>query len=497
MNEHHQVVDHIDITHIWPDPDQPRRRCDEAALQDLAADIAVRGILQPITVRETEAGPMIVYGERRWLAAQLAGLKTVPCLWQAPGDDDPIERLFAQIAENEQRAPLNALEFAHVIDRLHGQHGIKMADIPGLLEQHGHKGKSRSYVSNLRRLLQLPQWAQDLVSEGKITPSHGKHLLVACASEAVIDQLHDDFRERLERGWDIPDVDGLLINIDRVYGMLHHEVNSAYSNATFNTDETCKGCPHRKPVNGSHYCLNEPCYDQHESAAVQARDEARKLRALERQIDASADPGKTTPDDSADTPPDSRRAGCEERAREWLDAQLREILRQDLISNSDVRYRVVLWMAAGAPGDYGYQPNGYRHAGNVRLEDLDDYRTPGLARALALSSERATDQVERDIITLGLDAMSRDNLRRLAHHIGLIVDDLQVDEEYIGIWTKQDLIDESPEDFREMMPDWRKASIKIGEVRQQILDGRFAYGCPPFLLADYAASAPNVSAETD
>jgi ParB family transcriptional regulator, chromosome partitioning protein len=152
-------------------PNQPRRSFGLAELEDLAASIREKGILQPLIVRATDGGKYeIVAGERRWRAAQLAQLHQVPVLVR---EFDDTEVLEVAIIENIQRADLNAMEEATGYRQLMDSFGHTQEKLASAL------GKSRSHIANLLRLLTLPGDVQELLREGKLTAGHARALITA------------------------------------------------------------------------------------------------------------------------------------------------------------------------------------------------------------------------------------------------------------------------------------------------------------------------------
>ena len=158
------IVD-LPIELIRPNPDQPRRRFDEAELEELAASIRGKGVLQPILVRPAMVGGeyQIVAGERRWRAAQRTGVRSIPALVRNLSDAEVLE---IAIVENVQRTDLTPIEEAEGYRALIDKFGRTQADIAEVV------GKSRVHVTNVMRLLQLPQGVQALVREGKLTAGH-------------------------------------------------------------------------------------------------------------------------------------------------------------------------------------------------------------------------------------------------------------------------------------------------------------------------------------
>ena len=160
----------VPIEAVFPNPDQPRRSFDDAALQELAESIREKGIIQPIVVRlaKKDGQYEIVAGERRWRAAQRAKLHQVPVVVRSFSDQEMLE---VAIIENIQRADLNAIDEAAGFAQLVEKYGHTQEQLSQLL------GKSRSHIANQMRLLSLPQDVQALVEEGKLSAGHARTLI--------------------------------------------------------------------------------------------------------------------------------------------------------------------------------------------------------------------------------------------------------------------------------------------------------------------------------
>jgi ParB family transcriptional regulator, chromosome partitioning protein len=170
-DEQGQELRELPIELIEPSPTQPRRRFDEDALQSLADSLAERGVLQPVLVRPKAGGRYeIVAGERRWRAAQIAGLETIPALVRAREDAEAIE---LALIENMAREDLSPIEEARACAAL-------VEELELTREEVGRRvGRSRVAVSNLIRLLDLPQEAIELLQAGTLSEGHGRALLLA------------------------------------------------------------------------------------------------------------------------------------------------------------------------------------------------------------------------------------------------------------------------------------------------------------------------------
>jgi ParB family transcriptional regulator, chromosome partitioning protein len=160
----------VQVADIRPHPDQPRRHFDEAALDELAASIKERGVLQPIVVRQTDSGFQIVAGERRWRAAQRAQLHEMPVIVRELTEAQTLE---IAIIENIQREDLNVIEEAEAYRRLI----LEFGHTQEVLGQIVHK--SRSHIANLLRLLDLPDAVRAQVAEGLLSMGHARALITA------------------------------------------------------------------------------------------------------------------------------------------------------------------------------------------------------------------------------------------------------------------------------------------------------------------------------
>ena len=166
-----QELRELAVELIEPNPKQPRRDFDEAALQGLAGSLAERGILQPVLVRPRRGGTYeLVAGERRWRAAKIAGLATVPALVR---ERDDAQALELALIENMAREDLNPVEEARACAALVEELGLTREEVGRRV------GRSRVAVSNLMRLLDLPDEALSAMQRGDLSEGHGRALLLA------------------------------------------------------------------------------------------------------------------------------------------------------------------------------------------------------------------------------------------------------------------------------------------------------------------------------
>ncbi|MBX3485300.1 ParB/RepB/Spo0J family partition protein [Phenylobacterium sp.] len=189
-------VREIPIELIRRNPGQPRVHFDEAELAELAGSIRDKGVLQPILVRPSATSPgeyEIVAGERRWRAAQKAGLTAIPALVRQLADDEAFE---IAVIENIQRADLNPIEEARAYASLMARLAI------GQEEAARRLGKSRSHVANTLRLTALPESVQAHLIAGRLTAGHARALLTSDNAEALAEQV-------LARGLSVRDTEAL------------------------------------------------------------------------------------------------------------------------------------------------------------------------------------------------------------------------------------------------------------------------------------------------
>lgn len=182
------IFQEIDIIHVVPNPYQPRERFDEETLTSLAASIAEVGVVQPVIVRKAAEGYEIVAGERRWRAAQRAGLRSIPALVRETDDRGALE---AAVVENVHRQDLNAIEEAAAYRQLMDDFGFSQEDVAARV------GRSRSAVANTVRLLNLAPSVQRLMVEGHLSAGHGRALLVLDDEEARESLAEEIVRENL------------------------------------------------------------------------------------------------------------------------------------------------------------------------------------------------------------------------------------------------------------------------------------------------------------
>jgi ParB family chromosome partitioning protein len=195
-------IQKIAVKDLTPNPDQPRTSFDEEAIAGLATSIQHHGILQPLVVTPHGQGKYaIIAGERRWRAAQKAGLDKVPAVVRTTKE---LERLEIALVENVQRVDLSPLEQAVSIERLHQQFSMTYEAIAERL------GKASSTVNNIVRLLQLPAAASRALQEHKITEGHARTIL---SLKDMPDKQEELLKAILQHGWSVRQAEQFVTSV--------------------------------------------------------------------------------------------------------------------------------------------------------------------------------------------------------------------------------------------------------------------------------------------
>jgi ParB family chromosome partitioning protein len=173
-------VAELPVEAITPNPHQPRTTMDKTALQELADSIREHGLIQPLIVTQSTSGYQLITGERRWRAARLAGLATVPAIVKEAA---PQKMLELALVENLQRADLNPLEEAAAFRQLMDEFGLTQEKVAERV------GKSRAAVANAVRLLKLPQPVKARLADGTISEGHARALMMLESEAAMLKAL--------------------------------------------------------------------------------------------------------------------------------------------------------------------------------------------------------------------------------------------------------------------------------------------------------------------
>jgi ParB family chromosome partitioning protein len=200
-------IEKVPVGKLVPNQYQPRKEFAEESIRELAASIKEYGVLQPLIVTPHEGAYMLIAGERRWRASQLAGLTHVPAIVRTLKE---LERLEIALIENVQRVDLSPLEQAESIEYLHRQFGTSYTEIAKRL------GKGNSTVANIVRLMQLPEKAKEALRNSKISEGHARAVLALKDHADKQDELLDHI---LKQGWTVRQAEQFVVSVREG----HHE----------------------------------------------------------------------------------------------------------------------------------------------------------------------------------------------------------------------------------------------------------------------------------
>lgn len=192
----HEEIRQIQVSEVHPNPYQPRRSFDEESLGELAASIREKGVLQPVTVRQKGQVFELVAGERRWRAAQLAGLSVIPAVIRQLSDREVME---IALIENLQREDLNPIEEAEAYEVLMREFDLTQEEVAKAV------GKGRPTVANRLRLLRLPDAVREWVAGGQLSAGHAKILVVMDEEQAT-----EIGRRCVVEGWSVRELEEFL-----------------------------------------------------------------------------------------------------------------------------------------------------------------------------------------------------------------------------------------------------------------------------------------------
>ncbi|MEW6171869.1 MAG: ParB/RepB/Spo0J family partition protein [Bacillota bacterium] len=282
------TLQNISVSKISTNPSNPRKNFDPEALGELAQSIRGVGILQPLVLVPNGEGLRIVAGERRWRAAQLAGLESVPAIVK---DLTPKQEAELMLTENLQRKDLDPIEEAQAYRVLLDEHGYTQEALAEKL------GVSQPHIANRLRLLELPEQVRDDISRGMLSPSHGRALagFVKNLPGVVIRKSAELIRDE---GVPVAKVDRVVYKQVAEHGrpLIDYDVKFDLSG--------CEGCVHAKTgakwyyppgdKPNEKYCMKHSCYDKKQAEAEEERRQAmqKKVERMSRKGEKLIDLGK-------------------------------------------------------------------------------------------------------------------------------------------------------------------------------------------------------------
>lgn len=480
----------LDIKSMVPDP-KNRQDTTHQDLEELAASIKAHGVLQPICVRphpgeHKYATLMIVWGERRWRAAQLAGLATIPAIVRTFPSDEAV--ILAQAIENLQRKDLNGIEVAKQLARLRDDVGLKVTQIPEKLTECGLKEMSRSYVSNTLRLLELPAWAQDYIRSGRLTPKHGLVMLQAVDLPKVMDGLKAIVDRNLKNTQEPFTSGDLQLGLTRAFRAIYPDANERWGADPVLYDwkkhQDELGVRIVSLDNGwKHvFVTNISLHEQLQKEAkekAQAAEERRRAKAAAAEKKAAGGGEEQT-----EQAPKAARVS-DQTLREHLHAWLRATLLADLfgtepavLDNAGLHRALASWAALGAPNcDFSHDNAPIAGAGRQVLERQSCIDLLAVLEADVLKQDAIALQAARNAV----QHMSLPSTVALAHHLRLDLDRYRITEESLRMFTNTGL-----DELADIAGDPAiKAAKKAVNKRLDLMKHAETIGMPTLLRALY------------
>jgi ParB/RepB/Spo0J family partition protein len=493
------LVTQVALRDVHPDPDQPRKVFDEKTLAALAANIKARGIYLPILVRYVDGKVTIIDGERRWRAAKLAGLKTVPVLLQDTGTYEAEALQADQVGLNQLGERLRPMEIARTL-RAWRDAGKTPNEIAKLLADMGHAPMKPAAIAELAGLTDLPEWAQGMIDRDELAAGPAALVVDAVAIPGVEKHL----RKALEQ-----DVGyrGTLTARDvkgRVGDALHTIATDltvteswyGYRAVHFAWKERCRNCEHLVKWDGAGYCLSKKLFTEHQAEAKAAGLGPGGKRP-EKPRDAA---GRiTTPEKAAAEAAELKNALRErslgEKVRDYLHAHLlqfiaRYIQKDDLPHPNPVEQSLLIWSALKKPGAFGGRSAPGVAYGELRVDAAQHCKVTGLEDLLRTHDEIGAMEPnpEREAVLQLLTELEWRETHVLARH--LFGKDLtavwRLNGSFLDLFRKAELAHLATTHGCEL-PEGRRSwdALKTDQLKAALLDQEAKLARPQILVDLY------------
>lgn len=461
----------IALSRVVPDPDQPRKNFDPTSLNALAESIEKQGIQVPLLVRAGKGAKYIIHdGERRWRAAKLAKLKTLPVLL-VNGDLSDEDLRVGQLAVNNLREQLKPMEIARLLADLQRKHFASVNDVAAHFERHGLPAMTPKQIHEAIALVDLPDWAQDMIDQGQIEASAAVRLKIAMPYPKVLKEAHEYVVERAS--WSgratAGDVGNALrrafqehaVDLDRTRDWDHDPV-------LFNPKTACKGCEHLVSFDSSKFCMNSAEYERKNAEAR----EAGLLPGGKRPEKPQQSTAKAQ-EQEAEKKAEARNRTLGDKARDYLHAYLVQRLVRFMQGvgtkpgqQIDVTDELLAWHAMKRPGEHHYGGRAavapYEAATEAGIKSLDELLAADSDGLEAAKLHSAIEQAH---------ALRWREVQVLCHHLwsSNIEKVWIMDEAFTQLFRKAELLHLVA--AHELAPPaerpWEK--LKASELKQEIL----------------------------
>ncbi len=500
---------------IERDPAQPRQHFPEAPLKALAADIAARGVLQPVSVTVRDDGRALVLrlGERRCRAAELAGLSSVPAL-VVDAAGEAIDARLDQLAENALREDLDPLETADALAGIKAEFDLGVGALAEQLAARGLPAMSRPALSNLLRVRELPESGLDLVRGGALPVGHVKYLLAAAPFPGALDAALAEIARAVEYGRapNTRHVQEIVFRcVERACPMLldrQQRLGGVWTRPACDVS-ACADCACRRELTDPETRERVPFCT--EPATFLKKHEAALVAGRARQADIDAGDAESVPrDDGTSAPGAATPAGeptggalnSRNRARAYLDELMRAHVRAALTDGKGAAQRrtlVWLWCATGARR---YSSDGWltstvaeiHRRGEADVAELDSW---WLADPRELFADDAPAFKSRELVALDyvLNALPVMHVHALALALGFSMDGYRVDEAFAATQGKVQLVELLRRCDRDVTGEGLERLPEKVRALRALLVGRADQLGVPGVLAEYHAEL--VAADTE
>lgn len=475
------VVGDVPIGAVHADPDQPRKSFGEDALLALADNIRARGIQQPLLVRKVggSAVLMIVDGERRWRAAKVAGLKSVPALLVDDGTYEEGQLRLDQVSVNQLREQLKPMDLARVLRGLRDA-GKTTNDIAATLAKQGLPAMKPAAIEQVTILTDLPDWLQGMVNAEEIEPGPAAELAPLLTVPAVEKGLRKRLPQKagytgsIERRnvqWEVAQVlKEVFVDLTRVDSWSGRPAELVH----FKWKVRCKGCEHLQRWGDGAFCRNRKQFEEHNQEAK----DAGLLPGGKRPEKPKAVQGKTAEKEAA-AKAEQRDRSLGEKARDYLHERLCVALLQEIDKQPQLQGVLVLWRALKCPGS-----RGTRGANSIDAQIPAEYSS-----LEQLAGEFTPGQLDSARLNAALNIINELPWREV-HALARLIwgNDLHtvwnLDRQFLDLFRKAELVHLAGVHGCEL-PEGRRSweALKGDEIKEAMLAQRYKL-LRPSILAD-------------
>jgi ParB/RepB/Spo0J family partition protein len=496
------VVTEVELDFLVPDSGQPRRTFDAGELEALSESIKARGVMQPLLVRSIgQGGLMIVDGERRWRAAALANLKTVPVILTP--DTESLEQLRVdQVTVNELRTRLTPLELGHMLKQLRDEMKLSPNEIAAHLKRNGLSALAKQEIENLIGLTDLPATVQKMVVSGQVEAKHVTPVRRFLAMPAVMKGIEKRLAQAIDWGGQVTTEEvneAISVALNEV-GIDLTRTESYHSNPVMFDWKTLKDRDYIVQHDGGAWCMDKKKFAEHQAEAKEAGLGAggKRLKAS-KSDDAEPAAGEHVPTKSElKQKTEQRQSSLRGKAEEYFHAYLIRALvpKVDKIEDQLVTFAALKrpglydtdWNRRGAPGCHypDARPEPVEKLGNLKA--AQDHKVYALDVLIEKRTPKQRAAILRSIALETLHELPWREVQVLAHHV--LGDDIakiwKLDPAFLDLFRNAELL-HLAKAHKVPEPDHGKAwdAMKGAELKAALLEHPQRLAKPQILVDLY------------